>query len=112
MKYNVRIGTDYFGELHEVATQQEVIDLVNDNPNMRIRVDWKDKKRVLLEPQVDFRRLVEGTSSLAGLFELFNDVKHPDSSVSWGTRTRIYTNRRDLKSCIFTDPQSNPAPEA
>lgn len=99
MKYQVRIGTDYFGALTEVFTKKEVIAMVNDNPDAYVRIDWQQKNRVLLEPQKDFERIVDGTSSLAGLFELFNDVKEPGSTISWGTRKRIYTNTRDHKRC-------------
>jgi hypothetical protein len=99
---DVRISDkDYFGEKTIVSTYVEAIKLINSNPNKFIRVDGPKSFRVLLKPEINHFREVDGMSSLAKLYEYFNDVKnHGLAAIQIGSNgnNRIYINQETYKN--------------
>lgn len=81
IKYDVWIGdTDYFGRHHTVDGITNLQSLINSNQSKYIRVQT-EKDRILLAPELDGMRQIEGYSDINFAYMTFNDVRHPKSNI-------------------------------
>jgi len=62
----------YFNNKQIVNSKDDVVKLINNNPNNHIRIQTKDF-RILLNPEINKKRTIDGFTNLISCFELLND---------------------------------------
>ncbi|SRR5258706_15243271 len=105
--YVAFVGDDYFGQKYTFDSLVDLINLINSNPKAHIRVQTDEDDRVLLKPEdEDCVRKIEGFTSLAETYRIFNDSSIKLSSVKCDSKGPggVYINRPRYWSKILDRP--------